>query len=152
MPRKSSVDHSNVQGGKQFGQLKQRQSDEVDEIIESLITDNVYPDVEELDAKLTAFKEQFISYDMDGSGDLDDNDVRVMMERLGQPKNHIEIRKMIKEVDLNGSGTISFKEFVQMMLGGKNSIMRIILMFEEKKKEKEKPVGLPPKKSFEDLP
>ena len=55
---------------------------------------------------------------------VDDNDVRVMMETLGQPKNQLEIKKMIKEVDLNGSGTINFYEFVQMMLGGKSSILR----------------------------
>nr|ACO40483.2 allograft inflammatory factor 1 [Sterechinus neumayeri] len=151
MPR-TTFDRSNVQGGKQWGQAKQRQTDQIDDEIDSIITQNTYPEVEELDEKLVAYKDQFITYDLDGSGDLDDNDVRVMMEKLGQLKNHIEIRKMIKEIDLNGSGTINFREFVQMMLGGKTSIMRMILMFEEKNKEKEKPVGPPPKKSFSDLP
>ncbi|XP_071485504.1 allograft inflammatory factor 1-like [Diadema antillarum] len=75
-----------------------------------------------------------------------------MLEKLEQPKNTLEIRKMIKEVDLNNSGTINFSEFVKLMLGGKNSILRIIMMFEEKKKEQEKPKGPPPKKSFADLP
>lgn len=151
MPR-TTFDRSNVQGGKQWGQAKQKQVEEINDEIEAIITQNVYPEVEELEEKLAAYKDQFITYDLDGSGDLDDNDVRVMMEKLGQPKNQIEIRKMIKEIDLNGSGTINYKEFVHMMLGGKSSIMRMILMFEEKMKAKEIPTGLPPKKSFSDLP
>nr|XP_054769476.1 allograft inflammatory factor 1-like [Lytechinus pictus] len=119
---------------------------------QAIIQENDYKDVEDLEEKLQSFKGKFILYDLDCNGELDDNDVSHMMEKLGQPKNQIEIRKMIKEIDLNNSGTINFREFVTMMLGKKSSIMRVILMFEEKNKPKEKPTGLPPKKSFADLP
>jgi Ca2+-binding EF-hand superfamily protein len=33
--------------------------------------------------------------------------------------------KIIKEVDTTGSGTINYREFLWMMLGGTNSILRL---------------------------
>ncbi|XP_071491454.1 allograft inflammatory factor 1-like [Diadema antillarum] len=151
MPR-THLDHTNVQGGKEWGKLKKQQEQDIDDAIENIIRENTYPDVEDLAEKMQSIKEKFILYDIDGSGDLDEKDIGAMLEKLEQPKNTLEIRKMIKEVDLNNSGTINFSEFVKLMLGGKNSILRIIMMFEEKKKEQEKPKGPPPKKSFADLP
>jgi len=60
---------------------------------------------------------------------------------------------MIAQVDKTGRGTITYFDFLEMMLGkGGNSILKKILMFEEMAKEKEKPTGLPPKKSVSDLP
>jgi allograft inflammatory factor 1 len=50
------------------------------------------------------------------------------------------------------AGTIHYNEFLDMMLGKKSTVLKLILMFEEKKKEKELPKGLPPKKTFADLP
>nr|XP_054769477.1 allograft inflammatory factor 1-like [Lytechinus pictus] len=143
---------SKIKSGKDWGKAKERQEGNLDSEIEAIIQENDYKDVEDLEEKLQSFKGKFILYDLDCNGELDDNDVSHMMEKLGQPKNQIEIRKMIKEIDLNNSGTINFREFVTMMLGKKSSIMRVILMFEEKNKPKEKPTGLPPKKSFADLP
>ncbi|XP_041481285.1 allograft inflammatory factor 1-like [Lytechinus variegatus] len=151
MPR-TTFDRSNVQGGKDWGRAKQIQEENIDVDIEAIIRENDYKDVEDLEEQLQSFKAKFMLYDLDANGVLDEVDVSHMMEKLGQPKNQIEIRKMIKEIDLNNSGNINFTEFVTMMLGKKNSIMRVILMFEEKNKPKEKPTGLPPKKSFADLP
>ena len=48
-----------------------------------------------------------------------------MMEKLGKAKTHLEIQKMIKEVDTTGSGTINYREFVLMMLGGKSTILKL---------------------------
>ena len=48
-----------------------------------------------------------------------------MMEKLGQPKNILEIKKIIAEIDLDGSGTVSYREFIKMMLGNKSSIMKM---------------------------
>jgi allograft inflammatory factor 1 len=79
-------------------------------------------------------------------------ELKRMMEKLGQAKTHLELKKMIAEVDKTNSGTIHYNEFLDMMLGKKSSILKLILMFEEKKKEKEAPKGLPPKKTFADLP
>mgnify|MGYP001794149505 FL=1 len=48
-----------------------------------------------------------------------------MMEKLGQAKTHLELKKMIAQVDLNNSGNICYNEFVIMMLGKVNSVLRM---------------------------
>lgn len=75
------------------------------------------------------------------------------MERLGKPKNQLELKKMIDEVDSDKSGTINYLEFLEMMLGKAHtsSVLRLILMFEGLGKEKPKPKGPPPKVSLTDL-
>jgi allograft inflammatory factor 1 len=44
-------------------------------------------------------------------------------------------------VDSTDKGTINYPDFLIMMLGGKNSVLRMILLFEEKRKEKPRPQG-----------
>lgn len=48
--------------------------------------------------------------------------IKQMLEKLGKAKTHMEIQEMIKEVDTTGSGTISYREFVLMMLNGKSAL------------------------------
>lgn len=106
-------------------------------------------------ADIEKYKKKFMLFDLDNSGDINLEELRLMMEKLGQPKTHIELKKMIAQVDTDGSGTISYYEFLEMMLGkGGNSILKKILMFEElaKKDSKDEKKGPPPKKSVSDLP
>ena len=56
---------------------------------------------------------------------LDIMELKRMMEKLGQAKTHLELKKMIAEVDTTNSGTISYPEFLQMMLGKKNSVLKM---------------------------
>jgi len=37
-----------------------------------------------------------------------------MMEKLGQPKTHTELKEMIAEIDTDNSGTINFHEFLHV--------------------------------------
>ena len=141
-----------LQGGKRFGQLKAQQEADLDKENEAIISEGTYDQVDDLEEKLGKFKVKFMDFDEDHSGDIDMMELKRMMEKLGQPKTHMELKKMIAEVDTNDSGTINYREFVQMMLGPKKSILRMILMFEEMGKEKEKPTGPPPKRSLADLP
>ncbi|XP_070532503.1 allograft inflammatory factor 1-like [Ptychodera flava] len=141
------------QGGKAWGQLKRKQAEKIDEENQEIIREDIYVEVEDLEEKLESFKVKFIDFDVDDSGDLGIMDLKLMMEKLGQAKTHLELKKMIAEIDTNNSGTINYREFVSMMLGKKNSILKIILMFEEKAKaNNDKPKGPPPKKTFDDLP
>lgn len=48
-----------------------------------------------------------------------------MMEKLGQAKTHLELKKMISEVDTTGKGTICYKDFVDMMLGTKTTVLKL---------------------------
>ncbi|PIK53169.1 allograft inflammatory factor 1 [Apostichopus japonicus] len=140
-------------GGKQWGRLKEEQNVRLTEINEQVVANGDYKeyDPEELEEKLVAFKDQFMEYDLDNSDDLDVTDVSKMMEKLGKPKNIIEVRKIIAEVDTNNSGTIGYNEFLQMMLGKKSSVLKLILMFEEKGKGCAKPDGIAPKRSLEEM-
>ncbi len=40
-----------------------------------------------------------------------------MLERMGQAKTHLEVLKMVREVDNTQSDTIFYSEFLEMMLG-----------------------------------
>lgn len=142
----------NYQGGKAFGSLKREQEAKLDELNEQFLTSGDYDDVEDLEDKLKAYKLQFMEFDENNSGDIDIMELKRMMEKLGQAKTHLELKKMIAEVDKTNSGTIHYNEFLDMMLGKKSSVLKLILMFEEKRKEKERPQGIPPKRSLGDLP
>ena len=48
-----------------------------------------------------------------------------MMEKLGQAKTHLELKKMIQEVDKTGKGTICYRDFVDMMLGAKTTVLKL---------------------------
>eukprot|EP01111_Echinosteliopsis_oligospora_P009049 TRINITY_DN257_c0_g1_i1.p1 TRINITY_DN257_c0_g1~~TRINITY_DN257_c0_g1_i1.p1 ORF type:complete len:163 (+),score=55.83 TRINITY_DN257_c0_g1_i1:36-524(+) len=139
----------NPQGGKMFDQKIKSQENELDRIGQEYLRSN--PEASEDD--VNKYKKTFVLYDLDQSGDISMEELKLMMEKLGQPKTHLELKKMIAQVDTTGRGVIIFHDFLTMMLGkGSNSILKMILMFEEKSKEKEAPKGLPPKKSITDLP
>ncbi|XP_065174442.1 allograft inflammatory factor 1-like [Sycon ciliatum] len=142
----------NHQGGKQWGKLKESQKKELDDINQSYHSGGKFDDVEDLADKLISYRDQFMEFDEDNSGDIDLMELKRMMEKLGQAKTHLELKKMIAEVDTNNSGTIHYPEFLDMMLGKRSTILKIILMFEAMNKEKEQPKGVAPKKSFADLP
>jgi len=141
------------QGGKKFGELKKKQETDLLEINEEYLKNDSYKDVEELPEKLHSYLVQFMEFDMDNSGDIDFEELKLMLEKMGQPKTHLECKKMIKEIDKTNSGTINYQEFLDMMLGSKSSVLRLILVFEEKaKKEKEgKAKGPPPKRTMDEL-
>ncbi|XP_029179359.1 allograft inflammatory factor 1-like [Acropora muricata] len=146
---------ANHQGGKAYGQLKKNQENNLDEINRSFISSGDYDDEDDypdLNERLESYKKQFMEFDEDHSGDIDIMELKRMMEKLGQAKTHLELKKMIAEVDTTNSGTISYSEFLTMMLGKKSSVLKLILMFEEKKKGKEKPKGVAPKRDLSSLP
>ncbi|CAE1269071.1 AIF1 [Acanthosepion pharaonis] len=139
-------------GGKAYGMLKDKQDTHLSRINQQFLDDIAYCDVEDLEEKLISYKRQFVQFDEDASGDLNIMDVKRMMEKLGQAKTHLELKKMIAEVDRTGTGVITYQDFVLMMLGKKSSILKLILMFEEKNKPKEIPKGPPPKRDLSALP
>jgi len=56
---------------------------------------------------------------------VDFMELKQMLEKIGQPKTHLECKKMIKEVNKRDSDTINYREFLDMMLGSKNSVLRL---------------------------
>ena len=60
-------------------------------------------------------KEAFDLFDTDGSGNIDQKELKVAMRALGFEPKREEIKKMIADVDKDGSGVIDFQEFLDMM-------------------------------------
>ena len=75
------------------------------------ITDDDDDDEEETDP----YKAAFDKFDTDGSGQIDALELQELMKDLGITKTDFEIEQMVKEVDEDGNGEISFSEF-QVML------------------------------------
>ncbi|XP_067830070.1 allograft inflammatory factor 1-like isoform X1 [Heptranchias perlo] len=142
----------NPQGGKAFGILKAQQDDFLEEINKSFLEDAKYNTDGDLEQKLRAFKQKYMEFDLNGQGDIDIMGLKRMLEKLGAAKTHLELKKMIKEVTGDMGETISYCAFVKMMLGKRSAIAKMIMMYEDKTKEPEKPTGPPTRKSFRDLP
>ncbi|NP_001172024.1 allograft inflammatory factor 1-like isoform 3 [Homo sapiens] len=167
------------QGGKAFGLLKARQERRLAEInrycagrepqlqriscsqhscllallFQEFLCDQKYSDEENLPEKLTAFKEKYMEFDLNNEGEIDLMSLKRMMEKLGVPKTHLEMKKMISEVTGGVSDTISYRDFVNMMLGKRSAVLKLVMMFEGKANESSpKPVGPPPERDIASLP
>jgi calmodulin len=68
------------------------------------------------------FKEAFSLFDEEGNGQLSNKLLITVLRALGNNPTEEEVDFMIKEVDEDGSGTIEFDEFLQMMANKMNSI------------------------------
>lgn len=51
--------------------------------------------------------------------------VKRMMEKLGAPKTHLELKRMISEVTGGVSDTISYQDFVNVMLGKRSAVLKL---------------------------
>ncbi|KAJ8377944.1 hypothetical protein AAFF_G00250070 [Aldrovandia affinis] len=126
------------QGGKAFGVLKSQQEEKLESINQTFLTDPKYAEEEDLGPKLDSFKQKYVEFDLNGQGEIDMMGLKRMLEKLGVAKTHLELKKMMSEI-VGGTSrdTISYTDFVSMMLGKKNSILRLILLFEDKGKDQE---------------
>ncbi|XP_034237688.1 calmodulin-A-like [Thrips palmi] len=60
-------------------------------------------------------REAFNLFDKDHSGSITNKELGYVMRSLGQNPTESELQDMINEVDVDGSGTIDFSEFLAMM-------------------------------------
>ena len=60
------------------------------------------------DFKLNCIKKK--RYDVGHDGFLDLDELKITMERLGAPQTHLGLKGMIKELDEDGDGKLSFRE------------------------------------------
>ena len=61
------------------------------------------------------YKEAFNLFDADGSGSIEADELREVFDALGVMVMDEEIQDMIRQVDVDGSGTIDFGEFCGLM-------------------------------------
>ncbi|XP_068562740.1 allograft inflammatory factor 1-like [Cebidichthys violaceus] len=145
---------SNVQGGKAFGLLKEQQRSKLEEINKEYLEDQKYRDEEDLPEKLEGLKNKYSEFDLNDQGEIDMMGLKRMMEKLGVPKTHLELKKMIVEVTGgSSSNTIDYRDFVKMMLGKRSAVLKLVLVFEDKANGAAcKPDGPPPKRDISSLP
>lgn len=60
-------------------------------------------------------REAFQIFDADGDGHITSEELRLIMENLGEKLTDEEISDMVKEADMDGDGEINYEEFVKMM-------------------------------------
>ncbi|XP_068191444.1 allograft inflammatory factor 1-like [Antennarius striatus] len=144
--------NTNVQGGKAFARLKEQQMQKLEEINQEYLEDQKYRDEEDLAEKLEGLKNKYAEFDLNDQGEIDLMGLKRMMEKLGVPKTHLELKKMITEVAGN-STAINYRDFVKMMLGKRSAVLKLVLVFEDKANGSPcKPTGPPPKRDIASLP
>ena len=67
------------------------------------------------DEQVAEFKEAFALFDKDGDGTITTKELGTVMRSLGQNPTEAELQDMVNEVDADGSGTIEFPEFLNLM-------------------------------------
>merc|ERR1712047_119187 len=74
---------------------------------------SVYTEFTEFTRKeIKDFETKFTLYNVSGTGRLSIEELKFMMEKLGAPQTHLGLKAMIKEVDEDDDGAISFREFM----------------------------------------
>ncbi|KAL7643168.1 UNVERIFIED_CONTAM: hypothetical protein RMT77_006458 [Armadillidium vulgare] len=66
-------------------------------------------------SQLKEFREAFRFFDKDGDGSIDKQELGRVMRSLGQFATEEELREMLDEIDIDGDGTFSFNEFVDIV-------------------------------------
>jgi calmodulin len=68
--------------------------------------------------QIAEFREAFALFDKNGDGTIEANELYEVMKSINLSATKEEIDDMIREVDTDGDGNISFDEFVVMMQKG----------------------------------
>merc|ERR1712195_288204 len=67
--------------------------------------------------QMEEIREAFGLFDADASGSIDVRELKAAMRALGFEIKNEELKKMVADVDTDGSGMIEFGEFLEMMTG-----------------------------------
>ncbi|XP_035240108.1 EF-hand domain-containing protein D1 [Anguilla anguilla] len=74
---------------------------------------NPYTEFKEFSRKqIKDMEKMFKRYDSGKDGFIDLMELKMMMEKLGAPQTHLGLKSMIKEVDEDFDGKLSFREFL----------------------------------------
>lgn len=89
------------------------------------------------DEQKTDIKEAFDLFDNEGSGKIDAKDLKVAIRALGFEPKKEEIKKMIADIDTQGTGKLSYDDFLQLMTmkmaekDSKEEIMKAFRLFDD---------------------
>jgi len=74
---------------------------------------SVFTDFSEFSRKqIKEYENIFQTYNSSGNGNMSLDELKTMMEKLKAPQTHLGLKSMIKEVDEDNDGHISFREFL----------------------------------------
>ncbi|XP_073847344.1 troponin C at 41C isoform X1 [Musca autumnalis] len=73
---------------------------------------------EDAEAMLQELKEAFRLYDKEGNGYITTGVLREILRELDDKLTNEDLDMMIEEIDSDGSGTVDFDEFMEVMTGG----------------------------------
>ncbi|XP_022090194.1 EF-hand domain-containing protein D2-like [Acanthaster planci] len=77
------------------------------------VSQSVYAEFKEFSIQdIKEYRKMFQKYDIDRSNFIDHMELKLMMEKVGMPQTHLDLKAMIKEVDEDNDGQISFREFM----------------------------------------
>ena len=65
--------------------------------------------------QIQEYKEAFSVFDRDGNGVINTDELESVLKSLGQNPTSEEVNDMIKDVDIDGNGTIDWNEFLALM-------------------------------------
>ena len=68
-----------------------------------------------LEEQINNYKEAFLEYDKDGSGNISIKELGTVMRTLGENPTEDELQNLINKYDEDGNGTMEFTEFLCMM-------------------------------------
>ena len=66
--------------------------------------------------KIAEYRASFETFDKDKDGLITTNELGTVMRFYGHNPTENELNKMVAEIDLDGNGTIEFKEFLGLMV------------------------------------
>ncbi|CAH1182025.1 unnamed protein product [Phyllotreta striolata] len=73
---------------------------------------------EDAEAMQQELKEAFRLYDKEGNGYITTSTLKEILKELDDKITNDELDMMIEEIDQDGSGTVDFDEFMEVMTGG----------------------------------
>ncbi|XP_056638487.1 troponin C, isoallergen Bla g 6.0101-like [Diorhabda carinulata] len=73
---------------------------------------------EDAEAMQQELKEAFRLYDKEGNGYITTSTLKEILKELDDKITNEELDMMIEEIDADGSGTVDFDEFMEVMTGG----------------------------------
>ncbi|KAK7871881.1 hypothetical protein R5R35_006461 [Gryllus longicercus] len=73
---------------------------------------------EDTEAMQEELREAFRLYDKEGNGYISTNVLREILRELDDKVTNEDLDMMIEEIDSDGSGTVDFDEFMEVMTGG----------------------------------
>jgi len=74
-------------------------------------------------SEIMLFKHHFKSIDVDGGGEIDEEELQSLTASLGSKVTIEEAIDLIKVMDLDGGGTVSFNEFMMLMYKIQNGVI-----------------------------